>query len=89
MPQFTVFCRDAEDESDSTIWISTVEAKDALDARRVAREQCADDWGYSERESADSCGDIEDIAVLGVVEGTINLVDWDDSGLEVPTGEDI
>ena len=83
MSTYTVFCRDGKDPG-STIWISTVEADNALQARKVGRNECADDWDYTERESEDSCGDIEDIQVLGVVEGTINLLDWDDDGLEIP-----
>lgn len=87
MPQFTVFCRDSDD-TNSTIWISSVEAIDSIDAIRVGRDVCADDWNYTEQsidnEPDDSCGHINDIKVLGVVEGSINVIDWCDTGLDIP-----
>ncbi len=86
MPQFTVFCRDSADPN-STIWISSVTATDSQDAIRVGRDECANDWDYREADAIDyDCGngDIACIDVLGVVEGSIAVIEWDDSGLEIP-----
>lgn len=87
MPYFTVFCRDPDD-ANSTIWISTVEANNSTDAIQVGRDACAEDWNYTEQsidnELDDSCGHINDIVVLGVAEGNINILEWADSGLKIP-----
>lgn len=80
MTTYTVFCRDGNDLH-STIWISAVEADNAIQARKIGRDECADDWGYGDED--ESCGDPETIQVLGVVEGTIALLDWDDDGLRI------
>lgn len=66
MKTFTVFCREITGEG--TIWISSVEAESVDDAKEIGREECAGDW----------CYDPEDVHVLGVAEGDVNIIYWDD-----------
>ena len=70
MNTYTVFCRDLDDPR-STTWISKVEAVDDDLAREDGRLQCADDWGYQP-------GDVD---VIGVLEGDVAVLQWDDYGL--------
>jgi hypothetical protein len=74
---FTVFCQQAD--GTGTIWISSVQAKDMMDAISVGRQECADDWGYSDDpDDEDACGTLGDIHVLGVAEGTVKIMHWED-----------
>lgn len=65
---FTAFCQ--EKSGRGTIWISDVEVdeNDVVLATEEAIEQCADDWGY----------DMDDIHCLGLIEGSVSPVYWDD-----------
>jgi hypothetical protein len=74
---FTVFCQEAD--GTGTIWISSVQARDLEDAKLVGLQECADDWGYSDDpDNEDACGTLSDIHVLGVAEGTVKILDWED-----------
>ena len=64
MTTFTAFCQEAY--GSGTIWISTVEADDVLTAISLAREACAEDWDY----------DPEDIHVLGIAAGDVEILHW-------------
>lgn len=69
MTTFTAFCQEAD--GSGTIWISTVEVEDdnVLTAISLAREACAEDWDY----------DPEDIHVLGIARGDVEICHWVDS----------
>lgn len=66
MPTFTVFCRDANDTG--TTYITSVEADDIDQAKRDALEECSAAWEQ----------DVADIRVVGVAEGDVNILEWDD-----------
>lgn len=67
MSKFTVFCQDID--GTGTVWIDCVEAADIVAAQALALEACAADWGY---------GPTDDIAVLGVAEGDVKILVWND-----------
>lgn len=74
MYKFTVFC---QHESGGTIHINTVEVAEA-DHTKVGQEGraiCAQEWGNEESE----------ILVLGIFEGSVSPVMWEDTGIRLPT----
>ena len=66
MKSYTVFCQDVTGEG--TIWIDCVQATSLEHAKHVGRTECAEDWGE----------DIEEIHVIGVAEGDVNILYWED-----------
>ena len=64
---YTVFCQDITGEG--TIWIECVQATSLEHAKLVGRMECAEAWGRE---------DIEEIHVLGVAEGDVNILYWED-----------
>jgi len=66
MPMFTVFCRDADDTG--TTFITSVEADNIDQAKKDALEECASAWEQ----------DVTSIRVVGVAEGDVNILEWDD-----------
>lgn len=68
---FTVFCRDASNTG--TTWIAAVEAEDQEEAAVLGRKQCLDDWTND-----NVLIDLEDIVVLGVAEGDVKILHWED-----------
>ena len=67
MPEYTVFC--IEKSRQGTTWIAAVKADNPEQAAHAGREQCAADWDFE---------DSEDIHVLGVAKGKVNLLEWND-----------
>jgi len=65
---FTAFCQEAGELG--TIWISQVEAVDALKAEDVAVAECAADWGYS----------MDQVHCLGIAAGDVKILSWQDQG---------
>ena len=63
---YTVLCQ--QHDGVGTTHIETVMAKDAEEAKRIGRNNCAVDWGWDE----------EDIHVLGVVTGPAEVCIWED-----------
>lgn len=63
---FTAFCRQAN--NCGTTWISTVEAESPDEAATVAVEKCATGWDH----------DPEDVSCIGIAEGDVNILMWDD-----------
>lgn len=63
---YTAFCQDIDGRG--TIWISDVEADSPESAAGEAREKCAEDWGC----------DVEGVHCLGIAEGNVNILLWDD-----------
>lgn len=66
MNTYTAFCQQASGKG--TVWIDTVGAANQDEALEVARAGCAHDWNCEP----------DDIHVLGLAEGDINILMWDD-----------
>jgi hypothetical protein len=66
MNTYTVFC--IQSSGVGTIWISAVCAATLRGAIKEGLRQCAADWSCSARS----------IHVLGVAEGDVNILHWDD-----------
>ena len=66
MKSHTVFCQGFGGER--TIWIECVEADDLESAMQVGKAACATDWGC----------DTDDVRVLGVAEGDVDILFWED-----------
>lgn len=64
---YTVFCRDSN--GTGTTWISTVEAETVEEAKEQGMFNCSWDWGYETTEG---------ISVIGVAEGNVNIIEWED-----------
>lgn len=71
MPKYTVFCRDSD--GTGTTWIQAVEAADQEEAKIVGVNLCASDRGYE----PDDDGELN-ITVIGVAEGEVNVLFWED-----------
>lgn len=65
---FTAFCRESSGEG--TIWIDRVHAVSLDDAIKAAVKKCAQDWCRE--------GDEQSIHVLGVAEGDVTILHWED-----------
>lgn len=68
---YTAFCQEASGEG--TIWISSIEATDLEDAKKVAKEMCLNDWNDDS-----DIYDTDDIHVLGIAEGDVEIKHWED-----------
>lgn len=66
MEKFTVFIQ--ADDRTGTMWIGSVDAEDIGVAKIKAYEACASDWGC----------DADDIIVVGVASGDVEILEWDD-----------
>ena len=72
---FTVFCQQADQLG--TVHIDAVQALDLEAAILAGRQQCLADWnGGAADEIAPFC--LEDIHCLGVAEGNIEILHWED-----------
>ena len=67
MKSYTVFCRCITGEG--ATWIDCVQAVSLEHAKLVGRMECAEAWGRE---------DIEEIHVMGVAEGDVNILYWED-----------
>lgn len=67
LTKYTVFCRQANDMG-TTWWIGPIWASDLESAKTSARYQCASDWEYN----------FEDVRVIGIVEGCVTFLEWND-----------
>jgi len=74
-PIFTVFCQQSDELG--TIHIDSVEAPDLESAILVGRTRCLDDWNGSNT-GKDATFTLEDIHCLGVAEGDIRILHWED-----------
>ncbi|NTG01864.1 hypothetical protein G6L30_17245 [Agrobacterium rhizogenes] len=63
---YTAFCLHTDGRG--TTWISCVEASSVEEAQETAKAACADDWGCERQE----------IHVLGIAQGDINILHWQD-----------
>ena len=75
LPTFTVFCQQRDQLG--TIHIDTVGAADLESAILAGREQCLSDWN-GDSSPEDAPFKLEDIHCLGVSEGDINILHWED-----------
>ena len=67
MTIFTVFCQEAA--GSGTTWIDSIEAATKEEAADTAVVRCANDWEYSPA----------DVRVLGIAEGDIKILYWEDA----------
>jgi len=74
MKTYTGFCQEAD--GTGTIWIGPVEAESVNNAIHAARVACGKDWNYGPGE--DCFGTLDDIHVLGIAEGTVSMLFWED-----------
>ena len=72
---FTVFCQQADRLG--TIHIDSLEAADLASAIQAGREQCLADWNGGST-GADAAFTLEDIHCLGVAEGDVRILHWED-----------
>lgn len=72
---FTVFCQQANQLG--TIHIDTVEAADLDSAIQAGHEQCLADWNGT-TDPTDATFSLEDIHCLGVAEGNVTILQWED-----------
>lgn len=72
---FTVFCQQADQLG--TIHIDSVEAVDLASAIQAGREQCLADWNGGST-GTDAPFTLEDIHCLGVAEGDVRILHWED-----------
>lgn len=63
---YTAFCQEANGKG--TIWIDQVVASCAEEAATEAQAKCAADWDY----------DPTDVHVLGIAQGKVDILQWDD-----------
>lgn len=74
MPKYTTICCDRSHRFGDTLHVSAVEAENQTQAATLARAECARDWDQKE----------SSIAVIGVLEGDTNVLEWDDNGIDLP-----
>jgi hypothetical protein len=72
---FTVFCKQADQLG--TIHIDTVEAMDLDSAIEAGRMQCLAEWNGG-ASGSDAPFTLEDIQCLGVAEGDVHILHWQD-----------
>ncbi len=68
---YSVFIREANDTG--TTFITSVEAADVEEAKELALTECSECWGTREEP-----WDRDDLRVLGVAEGDVQIIEWDD-----------
>jgi hypothetical protein len=72
---FTVFCQQADQLG--TVHIDSVEAPDLESAIRTGRGQCLADWN-GDNSGFDAPLTLDDIHCLGVAEGDVRILHWED-----------
>lgn len=66
MNTYTVFCQDTS--GTGPVWVGHVDADTVDAAMEAGREDCHESWG----------GSIDAIHVLGVAEGCVRIMFWED-----------
>lgn len=66
MNSYTVFCEAPDDRT--TTFITCVQATSVTHAKFVGQSSCAEHWSLP----------VDDVCVLGVAEGDVNILYWDD-----------
>lgn len=72
---FTVFCQQVDQLG--TIHIDSVQAADLESAIQAGREQCLADWNGG-TSGEDAPFTLEDIHCLGVAQGDVRILHWQD-----------
>lgn len=70
--KFTVFVRQADGRG--TTYITSVIAASVEEAKALAKEECSQEWSVNGSPWA-----IEDLIVLGVARGDVEIVEWEDT----------
>lgn len=70
--KFTVFIRQADGRG--TTYITSVIASSVEEAKTLAKEECSQEWSVNGSPWA-----IEDLIVLGVARGDVEIVEWEDT----------
>jgi hypothetical protein len=78
---YTVFCR--ESDGTGTTWIDFVLAENLEHAKAQGLADCCNDWnGNPDPEDHDSFDHLhytpDNVSVLGVAEGNVNILFWED-----------
>lgn len=71
MQTYTVFVTEADGRG--TTYITSVEADSVDQAKEMALQECSKEWG-----SGGENYDRDDLRILGVAEGDVNIVEWSD-----------
>lgn len=71
MQKFTVFIREAD--GTGTTFITSVEAETIEAAKDQALDECCEAWG-----SNGDPWDRNNLHILGIAEGDIHIIEWDD-----------
>lgn len=66
LKNYTMFCKQSNGKG--TMWIQSVAACSTKEASAIALDECADAWDF----------DTDDIRVVGIAEGDINILEWED-----------
>jgi hypothetical protein len=78
MRTFTVFLQDYNHTG--TTYITAVRAKNLTSATSKAKQLCRDDWGLPGSPEPHSNATTNDLHVLGVAEGDVKILEWNDLG---------
>lgn len=70
--KFTVFIRQADGRG--TTYITSVIASSVEEAKALAKEECSREWSVNGSPWA-----IEDLTVLGVARGDVEIIEWEDT----------
>lgn len=74
---YTVFCK--ESDNTGTSWIGFVLAESLELAKSGGLEQCCNDWnGFDHLFDEDSIYTPDNVSVIGVAEGDVNILFWED-----------
>lgn len=76
MPKFTVFCRQSNNVGTTYITTVEIEDNDAAKAGEAGLEECLTDWNPGGGEPDIYTSD--NVSVLGVAEGDVKILMWDD-----------
>lgn len=77
MPTFTTFIRQTCNVG--TTHICAVEADDIEEAKRLGIEQCVHDWNSDSTDYDDPVYTADNLTVIGVAEGDVNILEWNDN----------
>lgn len=71
MAKFTVFVRQSNNLG--TTWIGCVDAEDINEAADLGLGECVHEWSSDNRQFSE-----DDLRVIGIAEGDVKILSWDD-----------